>query len=61
MSTLERCEICDGLTGGAGRLDDSLVCCNCDKVICPDCQVDGLDEIVLCNECAKKIVIKEST
>ena len=57
---LEYCNICDELTGGAGRSDDSIVCWNCNKIICPNCQVDGLDEVILCVECAKKIVIKEA-
>ena len=59
MKSYEHCDICDELTGGAGRGDDSLICCNCDKVLCPNCQVSGLDYIVLCKECAAKIIIKE--
>jgi hypothetical protein len=57
--SLEHCDICDSLTGGAGRSDDSIVCWECNKVICPNCQVDGLDEVVLCKECAMKISIKK--
>lgn len=53
--SLERCDICDELTGGAGRGDDSIVCWECNKVICPECQVDGLDEVVLCKVCLRKV------
>lgn len=51
--SLEHCDICDELTGGAGRLDDSLVCANCNRVICGNCQAD-FDEIVICKQCAAK-------
>jgi hypothetical protein len=49
----EMCDICDQPTGGAGRLDDSLVCANCNKVICGECQAE-FDEIVICRQCAAK-------
>lgn len=59
LTSLEYCDICDQPTGGAGRGDDSLVCWECDKVICKECQVDGLDNVVLCKECYQKIKLRK--
>lgn len=51
--SVEYCEICDEPTGKAGRLDDSLVCANCNRVICKECQAD-FDEVVMCRPCTAK-------
>lgn len=34
---LERCDICDELTGNAGILDDSFQCEVCGRIICENC------------------------
>ena len=34
---LERCDICDELTGNAGALDDSIQCEICGRYVCVDC------------------------
>lgn len=34
---IEYCEICNEPTGNAGRLDDSVECEICHKIICEDC------------------------
>lgn len=34
---LERCDICDELTGNAGILDDSIQCEMCGRIICESC------------------------
>ena len=34
---MERCDICDELTGNAGVLDDSIQCEICGRIICEDC------------------------
>ena len=34
---LERCDICDELTGNAGILDDSIQCEICGRIICERC------------------------
>jgi len=57
---IERCEICDEPTGNAGRLDASIICDICDKVICKNCiyknapmDINGYMPI-WCKECGKK-------
>jgi hypothetical protein len=57
----ERCDICDELTGNAGTLDDSLVCCKCGKVICEQCLDNDYynedDECEkMCVECSLKLL-----
>jgi len=49
---LEYCDICGEPTGGAGRLDDSLVCIYCDRVICENCQDKSNEEDVVCKKCS---------
>jgi hypothetical protein len=50
----ERCEICNKLTGKAGRGDDSIVCEVCERVICKNCLELTYEEqtgYTLCVEC----------
>ena len=47
----ERCDICDSETGRAGRLDDSIVCSICDRVICEDCVEFENENTIICNKC----------
>lgn len=59
MAKLERCAICDELTGNAGVLDDSIVCVKCGKVICSECidinYSNPVDEYeVRCTDCKAK-------
>lgn len=56
--SLEHCEICDELTDRAGRLDDSLICAECGKIICEECVQKGFDNVIVCEECFNKVLKK---
>lgn len=52
----EKCEICSEPTGHAGRLDDSIICEECDRAICEDCVVyEPTGVHIICVECHDRI------
>ena len=52
----ERCEICNELTGRAGRLDDSIICEECSRIICEDCVIYEPNGVhTVCTECRARI------
>jgi len=56
---LEMCDICDKPTGNAGRMDDSYICCSCDRVICANCGTANGEGEWMCCDCQERLAEEE--